>query len=352
VDEECLDVGGKMKCRLIFSLSLFFSMILTAEIVLLTGMAKPESITVGGDYIYIVDFPGIYILNEADFRLVKKFGRVGEGPQEFSQFAATFVNKNELIVCDMVKALFYTLDGNYKKEIRNSSFIWRELTPAGDKFVGKSRFNDGKIDTIALNIYDANLKFEKRLVKYKMWKMDNILDYRNIQFAVYKDKIFVKPFENQFTLEVYDTTGKKLYAIHRDYEKVEVTKADIERYHNYFKNYSRVRKNYENIRNKLEFADTFPAIQTFTVADEKIFVVTYKKKNLNSEVLVLDLKGKLLKTFYLPLFKKDEVFYRSIENNIFRRKNNSTFAINHGKLYQILENEDQETWELHITDIN
>jgi hypothetical protein len=72
---------------------------------------------------------------------------------------------------------------------------------------------------------------------------------------------------------------------------------------------------------------------------------------MNSEVLVLDLKGELLKTVYLPLFKNDGSFYRAIENNIFRRKNNSTFAINKGKLYQILENQDEETWELHIIEI-
>jgi hypothetical protein len=296
-------------------------MILSAKIVPLTDMAKPESITVGSDYIYIVDFPGIYIFNKADFSLVKKFGRIGEGPQEFNQFACTFAHNNQLIVCDLVKALFYSSDGNYKKEVKHPNYIWRELTPVGNKFVGKGRFNEGRIDYIVLNIYDARLKTEKRLAKYKMWSMGkNMIDYRNLQFATYKDKIFVKPFINKFTLDVYDTTGKKLYSINRKYEKVEVSDADIQRYHNYFRYYAKVRKNYENIRKELQFADTFPAIQTFTVADENIYVVTYKKKDLNSEVLVLDLKGKLLKTVYLPLFKNDAEFYRSIENNIFRRK--------------------------------
>lgn len=340
-----------MNIKVIFILFLFFSMILPAKIVPLTGMLKPESITVSSNYIYIVDFPGIYIFNKADFNLVKKFGRTGEGPQEFLQFAATFAHNNQLIVCDYVKVLFYSLDGNYKKEIKAPNYIWRELTPVGNKFVGKMRINEGKLDYVVLNIYDSGLKTEKRLAKYKMWKMDNIIDYRNLQFATYKDKIFVKPFENKFTLDVYDTTGKKLYSINREYEKVEVSDADIQRYHSYFKNYSKVRKNYKNIRKELQFADTFPAIQTFTVTDGKIYVVTYKKKDLNSEVLVLDLKGKLVKTVYLPLFKNDEQFYRAIENNIFRRKNNSTFAINNGKLYQILENEDEETWNLRITDI-
>ncbi len=341
-----------MKCKLIFILLLFFSIILSAKIVPLTGMLKPESITVGSDYIYIVDFPSIFIFNKADFSLVKKFGRIGEGPQEFNQFACTFAHNNELIVCDLVKALFYSLDGNYKKEIKHLNYIWRELTPVGNKFVGKGRYDDGKNDSVALNIYDARLRFEKRLAIYKMWKMDNIIDYRNLQFATSEDKIFVKPFENKFTLDVYDTTGKKLYSINREYEKVDVSNADIQRYHNYFRTYAKVRKNYENIRKELQLADTFPAIQTFTVADGKIYVVTYKKKDLNSEVLVLDLKGELLKTVYLPLFKNDEVFSREIENNIFRRKNNATFAISKEKLYQIQEKAgEEETWELHVTDI-
>jgi hypothetical protein len=69
---------------------------------------------------------------------------------------------------------------------------------------------------------------------------------------------------------------------------------------------------------------------------------------------VLDLKGKLLETVYLPLFKNDDLFFREIENDIFRRKNNSTFAINNGKLYQIIEQGkggEDETWELHVIDI-
>jgi hypothetical protein len=255
-----------MKSKMILILFLFFCVKIPAKIVPLTGMLKPESITVGNKYIYIVGFPEIYILDKADFSLVKKFGKKGEGPQEFLQFAATFADNNQLIICDNMRALFYTLNGNYKREIKFRTFIWRELTPVGNKFVGKTRFNENRIDTLALNLYNANLNIEKRLVKYKMWKMDNIIDYRNIQFATYNDKIFVKPFINNFTLEVYDTTGKKLYSINREYEKVEVSDADIQRYHSYFKDYSKVRKNYENIRKQLQFTDTFPAIQTFTVA--------------------------------------------------------------------------------------
>ncbi len=318
--------------RLILFLLICMAMLLPGEIVPLPGMIRPDSVTVGNDYIYITDFPTIYIFNGKDFSLVKKFGKSGEGPQEFLQFAGVFIRGDDLFVCDLGRALIYTKEGKYKKEIKARNFIWRELMPVGDKFIGKGRFNENKIEYISLNLYDAALNHEKQVLKYRSWgaaylgKMNNIVDYRSIQYIPYKGSIFVKSEEKDFIIDVYDTSGKRLYRIQRDYEKIPVTEADIKRYHDYFRTYSKVRRNYEQLKNKLGFYQVFPAIQTFTIADDKIYVVTYKKKEGNSEVLVLDLKGKLLKRVFLPLFKTDELFFRSIENNIFRRINNSTFG--------------------------
>ena len=343
--------------KLILFLLICLTMVLPGEVVPLPGMIRPESVAVGEDYVYITDFPTVYIFDKKDFHPVKKFGSSGEGPKEFRQFAGVYIRGDDLIVCDLGKALIYTKDGNYKKEIKARNSIWRELMPVGNKFIGKGRFNEDKIEYISLNLYDADLNYEKRLLKYPFWgqgylgKMNDLVDYRNIQYIPYKGSIFVKPEKNAFILDVYDTSGKKLYRIQRDYEKIPVTDADIKRYHDYFRTYSKARRNYEQIKKELGFYAVFPAIRTFTVADDKIYVVTYKVREGDSEVLVLDLKGKLLKTVFLPLFKTDELFFRSIENNIFRRINNSTFAIKDGKLYQLITDEEAESWELHVTKI-
>ncbi len=332
-------------------------MTLPGEVVSLPGLVRPDSIAVGEAYVYITDFPTVYVLDGKDFHRVKKFGSSGEGPREFLQFARVFIRGDDLVVCDLGKASIYTKDGTYKKEIKARNFIWRELMPVGTKFIGKGRFNEDKIEYISLNLYDAALNQEKQILKYRFWgtaylgKTNNIVDYRNIQYIPYDGKIFVKPEEKTFVIDVYDTSGKKLYGIRRDYEKIPVTEADIKRYHDYFRTYSKARRNYERIKKTLGFHPVFPAIRTFTIADDKIYVVTYKMKAGESEVPVLDLKGKLLKTVYLPLFKSDELFFRSIENNIFRRSNNSTFAIKDGKLYRLITDEEAESWELHITKI-
>lgn len=327
------------------------------KIVPLPGLLRPDSVTVGKKYIYITDFPHVYIFDKGNFTLVNKFGRSGEGPQEFKQFASVFVRDDDLVVCDYGKALFYTREGKYKREVKSRAFCWRELMPVGNKFIGKGRFNKNKIEYISLNIYDHRLNHETRVLEYKFWglgylgKMNNVIDYRNLQYIPYKGKIFVKSHVMDFIIDVYDTSGKKLYTIQREYEKIPVTDADIKRYHDYFRTYSKARRNYQEIKKKLAFYSVFPAVQTFTAADDKLYIATYKKKKGDNEVLVLDLEGKLITRVFLPLFNIDELFFRSIENNIFRRINNSTFAISEGKLYRLIVTEDDESWELHITDI-
>jgi hypothetical protein len=102
---------------------------------------------------------------------------------------------------------------------------------------------------------------------------------------------------------------------------------------------------------RLEFPIYFPALQTFAVADGKIYAVTYGKKNGKTEVLVLDLKGKLLKTVFLPLHQRDDELAMTLENRVSRQVTNSTFAIKNGKFYQVLENQDEKSWELHIHEI-
>jgi len=80
-------------------------------------------------------------------------------------------------------------------------------------------------------------------------------------------------------------------------------------------------------------------VQYFLVADQKIYILTYKEKDEKFQFLVLDINGKHLKTVFLPLNKeKDDVF------------GFTPFCIKNGTLYQLIETEDEE-WELHATAI-
>ena len=74
------------------------------------------------------------------------------------------------------------------------------------------------------------------------------------------------------------------------------------------------------------------------VADKKVYIQTYLKENGKDEFFIYDLNGKFLKRLFLPVVYRNSLkpFPYTIMNN---------------RLYQLIENEDAEVWELHAEKI-
>ena len=66
-------------------LILLITPVLFAEEVTLLEIFNPSSIKVDDQNIYIAQGENIFIYSAKDFKLIKKFGRLGEGPQEFKK---------------------------------------------------------------------------------------------------------------------------------------------------------------------------------------------------------------------------------------------------------------------------
>jgi hypothetical protein len=347
-----------------FTLSFFLLLLLAkgfvfpAAGVLLPDFFNPDSIAVDDRHIYITEFPTIYIYSLRDFKLKKKIGRQGEGPQEFNRFALLSIHGDYLVVSDRNKVLYYTKDGDYIKEIKARSIMHWGVQPIGNRFVGKSKTREKNTEFDTTNIYNSNLEKINNIFKTKFFfqveaggKKCDALEIRGLQFQVFDDKIFFKKGKN-FIIDVFDSSGKMLYRIHHEFEKIKISEADKKRYHDYFKTVQPWKKMYDSlIKKEIYFPDYFPAIQMFIVADEKIYVMTYKKEKEKSEFVILDLEGKLLKKVFLPFNQSDEWFHYSLTKLASQFSPHATFTIKNGKLYQLIENEDEETWELHITDI-
>ena len=76
------------------------------------------------------------------------------------------------------------------------------------------------------------------------------------------------------------------------------------------------------------------------VTDGKVYVNGYLRRDGTTEFTLFDLKGKLLKDkIYLTL---PEISARDLY----------PYTINGGKLYQVVDNDDTEVWELHIHELN
>jgi hypothetical protein len=154
---------------------------------------------------------------------------------------------------------------------------------------------------------------------------------------VYEDKMVVMDMED-FKVYIWHEKTDKIIHIKQDYEKLKFTPADKKKYLDFFKTDPGLRGNFENLKPLMTFPDHYPPIRSFGVGDEKVFVYTYKEKNGKTEFLIFDMTGNLLKTVYLPL-----------EGGMTHYQNPYYFF--NDKMYQLVENEDEEEWQLHITEI-
>ena len=84
-------------------------------------------------------------------------------------------------------------------------------------------------------------------------------------------------------------------------------------------------------------------LHQFCVSDGKIYATTYRKVDGKTELIVLNLEGRILKRLYLPLASIRP------QRGCLRY---DLFTVGHGKLYELVQNAAKGTWELVVTDLD
>ncbi len=108
------------KLIILIVLLLIVSVLLTAKIVPMPNLVKPFRIRADNDKLFIGEGATIYIYSAADFTLLAKFGRAGEGPREFKLYPEESpdfdVQSGKLLAVSIGKISFYTKAGTFIKE--------------------------------------------------------------------------------------------------------------------------------------------------------------------------------------------------------------------------------------------
>ncbi|UCH92368.1 MAG: hypothetical protein JSV88_19010 [Candidatus Aminicenantes bacterium] len=324
---------------------LFASIFLTAKVVPLPDLVSAERLLVDDTQMYVSEGTSIYIYSLKDFQLKKKFGRKGEGPREFivQPPVPLIINLREdnIIVTSRRKISIFSKDGVFKKETRIPAAFVFFIKPLGDRFTGFgiTRGDDQKFYR-TINIYDSKLTKVKEVFR-------TIHDFQTPghgynafvpwAYTTYNDKIFI-PWKTEFCIDVFDSTGDLLYSIKEKYKNVKVTKAHEKEHEDALQIDPNTKQFYERMK-PFRYPDYFPAILDIRVTDNKIYTITYKNENNKNECFIFDLKGKLLKKTFITLQKLDI-------------NSHYPFDIKKGKVYQVLENEYTEGWDLHVNEVN
>ncbi len=326
---------------ILYFLHMFGISVYADKPVTLPEILKPVDIAVDDEQLYVAEKVTVYIYSLKDYKLIKKFGRRGRGPGEFIRIMSLVPQDDSLLVTSVGHIYFFSKDGTYKKMLRASAFSLY-FSPIGDKFVSIGIHNEKDTTYDVIRLFDSSLKVEKELSRMKsrvQARGNGGIGLIPVSegCVVCDNKIYIRKVNG--LIHCFDAEGKQINTIDPKIQRVKVTDEDKKRYLNYYKNHKKMSFVYHMHKDRIEFPEYFPAIKSLCGTDKNLYVITYNKKNEKLECLALDPDGKLLKKTMLPIRFSDIL-------------STYPFIIKNGKLYQLVENEDEETWELHVTTIN
>ncbi len=313
-----------------------------AKVAVLPELMKPMVMAVDDTQLYVTQEASVFIYSLKDFKLVKKFGKAGEGPQEFHVLPqiplVIDVRTDRIIVNSFGKISYFTKQGEFIKEVKTKS-IALFLQALGDGFLGMSVTAQDGVRYRTINLYDSVLNKLKEIYRAK----DDFQAGQGLKvltkpfiYQAYEDKILL-PGKDDATIDVFDKEMKKLLSIHLDQGKRKVDQKFKDAVINLFKT-NPATKDYFEMLKPITFPDYFPAIRAFFVDDGTIYVMTFKMENNANEFFTYDMSGKFKKRLLIPIQYETELQPYPI-------------TINKKKLYQIVENEEEEVWEFHMSKI-
>ncbi|MCP5052119.1 MAG: hypothetical protein GY940_33435 [bacterium] len=315
----------------------------SAEIIPLEDILNPETVTADKDQLYITTGAKIHIYSLPDYRFKKSFGQQGAGPGEFKKFNAIGVQldvqSDHILVTSQGKISSFTKLGEFIKERRIP--YGYDYRPLGDKFLiqrGKPRNN---LRWKTLNLYDKNLENPKELADKKDWfqpgqRIDPI-DVKPPRFCTYKNRIYVENKANN--IDIFDSEGRLLFSTTQNFDRLRVSEKDKENYHDYYKIHPGYKRYYRQLKHLFVFPEYYPSMKYFDVSNDALYVFTYIKKDNRSELYIFNLDGQLKKKTYLSIPDINPQQYYPL------------VKVSNGKIYQVIETEDEDEWELHVTEI-
>jgi hypothetical protein len=308
----------------------------------LPEIKNPHPMAVDKNELFVVDEDyTIHVYSMKPLAPKFTFGKKGEGPEEFQYPPQILVQPDAVVVSDYMKTVWFSREGKFIKAKLYSDFRDFDpnqemlLIPVKDNFLRVTVDHAASQRTVAL--LDSNFAPVRTLYVGVFDWQQHLLPHR-IDVACDKDRIFISDTRKGFFIRVIEAGGRDLAAIEKsgEVDKVPVTKADQERI------IEDIRLNEpEGIYAQViqsRFPEYYPLLHRFLVSDGKIYATTYKVQDGRHEMLILDFKGNILKRIFLPL-PSMRPFRRILRSDL--------FAVDRGKLFELIKNPETQVWELH-----
>lgn len=307
-------------------------------IVDLKALENPVYLAANQDLLLIGDNQKVRMYAIKEFKPIKTIGRKGEGPGEFRGVVCPQILSNSIMIGSVGKVSFFDLSGNLIEEHKARSSR-SNIKKIGTKYVSDSIKMEEDDFYISYNIYGSDFTREKTFYTGK-WAIhkNKKRDLFEIYFFDVHENRIVFAHRQGFNIEILDENGSSLHTIKMNPPRIPFTDKDMNRI---IKDMAATAKNkgyIQYIKERSIIPEYFPDIRTCRVADGKIYVVTYLKKDDRSECLIFNMKGRKLNRIFIPLKDTSPL-------------NTPPFTIDDGRLYQLVENFEKESWQLIVDKI-
>jgi hypothetical protein len=279
----------------------------------LPDLQKPHQIVVEGNDLYVFDEAdySLHVYTVSPFAPKLTFGRKGDGPHDFRYLPFVFVQPESLACTDFTKIIWFSRTGQVLKTMAFSDLKDFDLdsemllVPVGDHFLRITADHPGLKRRV--HLVDSRFTSVKTLYEGPfVWMQGSRTDFRT-DTVTSGGLVFVADTFKGFYISVFDSKGTLLRTIDKSADVEEVP--------------GRAR------------------LHQFCVSDGRIYATTYKKVDGRTEMIVLDLEGRILRRVYLPL--------ASIRPGRGPLRFD-LFTVDRGKLYELVQ---KGTWELVVTDL-
>jgi hypothetical protein len=312
---------------------------------------KPESIQVYEDELFINEGPSIFIYSLKDYQLKKKFGKQGEGPREFKLSSLGLeghkicfrIFPDSIFVSSEKKISYFSRKGEFIKEKRIYDPLVLDLTPLGQAFVGRNYKALENIPYFTIDLYNKEGKKIKNICKYQIphYKKENLVLWHLVsklpEFKTDGERIFAAG-GGDFVIDVYNSKGENIQLIKQKYRKREITDSERMEILDAWRDYPFIKRRWDVFKKMINVPGYFPAFRTFSVADKRIYVQTCNIEKEKTGFVIFDLNGRFIRQVFLA-FR-----YRNVIKHF-------PYTIDKNMLYQLVESEDTDAWELHVTKI-
>jgi hypothetical protein len=315
----------------------------------LPEVEKPGIILVNNGQLFVADSTvklHLYVMK--DFSYVKQITRKGEGPGELKNPPLFTIHPDYIFLFSSKKCAYFTRDGNYDREFIIKNIRLNEVYPVKENFVGLkpgvNKRNDSSYSDISIYTRTKNNEFEFKKVVYYLerppqkirgGKRDYIVIRDYLGIIVREDKIYVGDSSRGLFVAVFDENGREIDRVNLwKMDKIKIT----EEYKKEFMERIKRNSSYNIVKSmyNIIIPGYFPGFYRFAVDNGKVYFLTYLKKDDKREIIIADFKGSPPNRAYVPWVENDAYINFSIEND---------------KFYYIMENEEEEVWELHMVEM-